>query len=81
MLSHPGIIELVVGRTLWDVVRAMWGDDAPDIDRFVTLGQSGQLLLGWVGTSGAESGEPTSTSIDAAVSWLMAMNHSIGAAA
>ena len=40
------------GRTLWDVVRATWGDDAPDIDRFVTMGQSGQQLLGWAGTRG-----------------------------
>lgn len=70
LLSHPGIIAVARGRTMWDVVRSAWGNDAPDIDRLVTTGQSGQQLLGWAGSSGGAAGEPTPSAAEAAALWL-----------
>lgn len=72
VLSHPGVMELVAGRTMWDVVRAVLGEDAPDVNRHVTSGRAGQQLLGWAGSPAAAAGEPTSATVDAAALWLAA---------
>jgi hypothetical protein len=71
LLGHPGVLALVAGSDLWDVVRAMWPDEEPDIDRHVLLGQSGQQLIGWAGSPQADSGEPTASVVDAAELWLL----------
>lgn len=71
LLNHDGIIALVAGRTMWDVVRAMW-EQPPDIDRLVTAGQSGHHVIAWAGTPSAEQGEPTRLALDSASLWLQA---------
>ena len=81
LLGHPGVLALVAGRSMWDVVRAVWSDGQPDIDRHVTLGQTGQHLIAWIGSASAASGEPGAETIDAAALWLMAAGFELGAAA
>lgn len=71
LLNHDGVIALVAGRTMWDVVRAMW-EQPPDIDRLVSTGQSGQHVIGWAGTSASEHSEPTRQALDSAWLWLQA---------
>lgn len=80
LLSHAGIIALTAGRSMWDVVRALWGGEPPDIDRLVTLGQAGQQVIGWAGSSEADRGEPSTTAIDAATLWLASARHDEAAA-
>ena len=80
VLSHEGIIALVMGRSMWDVVRAMWSEP-PAIDRLVGAGQSGQQLIAWAGTPEATQGEPSASVLDAAAMWLDAMHDFGGAAA
>jgi hypothetical protein len=55
---------------MWDVVRALWGGSAPNIEALVTSGQSGQRIVGWAGTSAADAGEPPPDVTDAAALWL-----------
>ncbi|WP_367325937.1 hypothetical protein [Streptomyces sp. HUAS ZL42] len=71
LLGHPGVLALVAGSDLWDVVRAMWQGEAPDIDRHVLMGQSGQQLIGWAGSPQADTGEPTASVLEAAELWLL----------
>jgi hypothetical protein len=71
LLNHDGIIALVAGRTMWDVVRAMW-EQPPDIDRLVTKGQSGHHVIAWAGSSSADQSEPTGLALDSAWLWLQA---------
>jgi hypothetical protein len=80
VLSHEGIIALVMGRSMWDVVRSMWSEP-PAIDRLVGAGQSGQQLITWAGTPEAGQGEPSAAVLDAAATWLDAMHDFSGAAA
>lgn len=72
LLQSPGIIALASGRTMWDVVRALWGANAPDIDRLVTDGRSGQRVIAWAGSEAADAGEPSDDVLDAATLWLHA---------
>lgn len=73
LLRHPGIVALVAGTSMWDVVRALWADGEPDIDRHLTMGLAGQQLIGWTGSPGAAAhGEPSATAAEAARSWLLA---------
>ena len=54
LLSHPGIIALVRGRTMWDVVRATWDPrEQPDFEDLVGRGQSGQQVIAWTGSAQA----------------------------
>lgn len=80
VLNHDGVIALVAGRSMWDVVRAMW-EQPPDIQRLVSTGQSGQTLISWAGTPEAGRGEPTSAELDGAALWLRAMHDAEGTAA
>jgi hypothetical protein len=46
-LNHPGLTRLFQGRTAWDVVRAIFGEDVPDLRGHVTRAQTGLRLLSW----------------------------------
>jgi hypothetical protein len=70
LLDSPGVVALIAGRGMWDVVRALWGSSVPNIAALVTSGQSGQHVIGWAGTPAAETGEPTTELTDAAALWL-----------
>jgi hypothetical protein len=73
ILNHPGIIQLARGRTMWDVVRATWEpNEQPDLERLVTSGQAGQLVIGWTGAPDAETAPPPVTVREAAAQWLQA---------
>ncbi|MGQ0564368.1 MAG: hypothetical protein ACT4OK_04775 [Gemmobacter sp.] len=47
-LNHQGLATLFMGRTAWDVVRAVLGPDAPDLQAEVTQAQTGMRLLSWL---------------------------------
>lgn len=70
LLQHPGIIALVGGTDLWDVVHALWQSEPPDIDRLVEMGQAGQQIIGWAGSPDGLAGRPGSAVTDAAAEWL-----------
>lgn len=70
VLSHPGIIQLARGAR-WDVVRATREpDEQPDLERLVTSGQAGQVVIGWTGAPEAETAPPPATVREAAAQWL-----------
>jgi hypothetical protein len=72
LLSHPGIIALVRGRTMWDVVRATWDPrEQPDFEDLVGRGQSGQQVIAWTGTAEAVSSDPDQAVRAAAAAWLL----------
>jgi hypothetical protein len=81
LLIHPGVVALVGGIGMWDVVRALWDGAEPDIDRLVSLGQSGQQLIGWAGSAPAEAGEPTASVVEAASLWLLGAGFELAGAA
>lgn len=81
ILGHPGVLALVGGRSMWDVVRAMVTTDSLDVDGHVTRGQSGQVLIGWAGSPAGEVGEPPVSIVDAAARWLAASGFTAGDAA
>lgn len=47
-LDHPGMTSLFMGRTAWDVVRGVLGNDTPDLEAAVTQAQSGLRMLTWL---------------------------------
>ena len=77
VLNEQGMKALVGGRSLWDVVRFVLGDAAPDIGRLVARGQTGQEVLRWLAT---HRGAPSSVTADAAAAaarWLSASGFEI----
>ncbi|GAB2603515.1 hypothetical protein [Kribbella endophytica] len=69
VISHPGIVALVRGRSPWDVVRATWEpNEQPDIEGLVGQGQSGQVVIAWTGTP---ADVPPQQVRDAAATWLL----------
>jgi hypothetical protein len=48
VLNDPDLTALFQGRSMWDVLRAILGDAAPDLGRLVTRGQAGMRLLQWL---------------------------------
>ena len=48
IVDDPDIGGLVMGRGLWDTLRKILGDQAPDLGRLLSRGQSGQRLLTWL---------------------------------
>lgn len=48
VLSRPGVCALAGARDLWDLVRRMQGDRAPDLRRLLDQGRHGQSLLRWL---------------------------------
>jgi hypothetical protein len=72
LLSHPGIIALVRGRTMWDVVRATWDPrEQPDFEDLMGRGQSGQQVIAWTGSADALAGDPDQAVRAAAAAWLL----------
>lgn len=47
-LNHPGMTALFMGRTAWDVVRGVLGDQTPDLAAHVTRAQTGLRMLSWL---------------------------------
>jgi hypothetical protein len=50
ILSDADLTALVDGHSLWDRVRLLLGQQAPDVERLVRRGQSGLRLLDWLAT-------------------------------
>jgi hypothetical protein len=72
LLSHPGIIALVRGRSMWEVVRATWDPrEQPDFEDLVGRGQSGQQVIVWTGADQALTGDPDQAVRAAAAAWLL----------
>ena len=72
LLSHPGIIALVRGHIMWDVVRATWDPrEQPDFEDLVGRGQSGQQVIAWTGSADALSSDPDQPARAAAAAWLL----------
>jgi len=72
LISHPGVVQLVRGRSAWDVVRATWEpDEQPDIEALVGRAQSGQLVIAWTGSPDASAGVPSQQVREAASTWLL----------
>ena len=46
-LNQPGLAALFQGRTAWDVVRGVLGNDTPDLTGHVNRAQTGLRLLSW----------------------------------
>ncbi len=51
ILNHEGIRTHFAVRTMWDVVRAIFADQTPDLGRLITRGQSGMRLFDWIAGS------------------------------
>ena len=72
LLSHPGILALARGRSMWDVVRATWDPrEQPDFEDLVGRGQSGQQVISWTGSAEARTGDPDQAVRGAAATWLL----------
>lgn len=72
LLSHPGIIALVRGNSMWDVVRATWDPrEQPDFEDLLGRGQSGQQVIAWTGSEQALAGDPDQVIRAAAAAWLL----------
>ena len=61
LLSDPGVEFLFGGHGLWDTLRKIMGDQAPDLDRLVNLGQNGIRLLNWLASVIPQLGDGTSS--------------------
>jgi hypothetical protein len=60
VLSHQGIAEYFAVRGMWAVVRAALTDQAPDLGRIITRGQSGLQLLNWLASVSSKLAQGTS---------------------
>ncbi|MEQ9258877.1 MAG: hypothetical protein RIG84_07240 [Roseovarius sp.] len=47
-LNHPGLTSLFMGRTAWDVVRGVLGQDTPDLQAQVNRAQTGMRIMAWM---------------------------------
>lgn len=48
LLNDPDLTALFQVRSMWDVLRQVLGDMAPDFGRLVTRGQTGMRILQWL---------------------------------
>jgi hypothetical protein len=72
LVGHPGILQLVHGRSAWDVVRATWEpSEQPDIEALVGQAQAGQVVIAWTGAPDALTGVPPQQVREAAATWLL----------
>ncbi|GAA3876828.1 hypothetical protein [Celeribacter arenosi] len=47
-LNAPGLARLFMGRTAWDVVRGVLGQDLPNLSGHVTRAQTGMRIMAWL---------------------------------
>ena len=81
LLGDPGMLQHFRVRTMWDVIRRVFGELTPDIGRLVTRGQAGSRLIAWIAdhfawTTRASAIAPPSVDLRAAAAfaaqWMMA---------
>jgi hypothetical protein len=79
ILSHEGMTTYLGVRTMWDVVRSIFGDQSPDLGRLVTRGQCGLRVFNWLADSigwflnpTPQPAPPLATAASLAAQWLEA---------
>lgn len=71
LLNQPGLRSFFLARDLWDLLRQILGDTAPDFGRLLTRGQSGQRLLHWLASVAVQA------QTDNSLQWLKGADPSV----